>query len=368
MRGALRIGSIAGIAIFVHWTFLLLVAWVAGVYWVQGHGPLAALNGILFLICLFAIVVLHELSHALTARRFGVKTRDIVLLPIGGVSRMERIPEVPSQELLVALAGPAVNVALAAILFGILGFMPHLQTLSRVAASFHAFVAQLFYINVILAVFNLLPAFPMDGGRALRALLAMRMDYAEATRVAALVGQGMAILFGFLGLFTNPWLLVIAFFVWIGAAGESGITQVRSGLAGIPVSRAMISDFHRLRPEDTLETAVQAAISGFQHEFPVVDGGRLVGLLTNKDLLTGLSEHGASSAVELSMHRDVDVVDASTALDDAFQKLAESEVGTLPVTRGGEVVGLLTGGNLAEILSLQKARRAARQPPLTLGG
>jgi len=225
MSWSWRIGRIAGIDVYVHATFLLLLAWEALRHY-QAHGdPAEALAGLVFVLVLFGIVVLHELGHALAARSYGIRTRDITLLPIGGVARLERVPREPGQELVVALAGPAVNVVLAAgIYLGLAlgrGPSPYGESL-RVGGGF---LDRLFWVNVSLAVFNLLPAFPMDGGRVLRAVLALRLDYVRATRVAASVGQGLAFLFGILGLIYDPFLIFIALFVWLGAAEEASKVQ-----------------------------------------------------------------------------------------------------------------------------------------------
>ncbi len=225
MGWSFPIGSVGGTLIRVHVTFFLLLAWVAGSAWIAG-GAQAALDSVLFILLLFACVVLHELGHVLAARRYGVQTPDITLLPIGGVARLERIPEKPSQEFVIAIAGPAVNVVIAAILLVILGGIlpagsleldnPGVNLLARLAGA-----------NIFLVVFNLIPAFPMDGGRILRAALAHWLGYTQGTRIAATVGQVLAFGFGFLGLFGNPLLLFIALFVYLGATAEAHAAQMR---------------------------------------------------------------------------------------------------------------------------------------------
>ncbi|MBL8949338.1 MAG: site-2 protease family protein, partial [Myxococcaceae bacterium] len=192
MRWSWKLGEVAGIGIFVHATFLLVLVWVALSHLARGHGVSEAAGGMLLILAVFGTVILHELGHALTARRFGVRTRDITLLPIGGVARLERMPDKPAQELLVALAGPAVNVCIALLLFGVI-------TLLRAPIGFEGlhvvggpFLTKLMWINVFMAGFNLLPAFPMDGGRVLRAALAMRLTPERATELAARLGQAMA--------------------------------------------------------------------------------------------------------------------------------------------------------------------------------
>ncbi|MGZ9167216.1 MAG: site-2 protease family protein, partial [Anaerolineales bacterium] len=216
MRWQWKVGTFAGIDVFVHATFLLLIGWIGYSHWLQ-YGTLAKVaEGILFILVLFLCVVLHEYGHALTARRYGVKTRDITLYPIGGVARLERMPDKPIEELWVALMGPAVNVVIAAVLFVYLFLSQGLVPMTDLTVASGSFVARVMAVNISLVLFNLIPAFPMDGGRVLRALLAMRMDYVRATQIAANVGQGLAFLFGLFGLFNNPFLLFIAFFVWIG--------------------------------------------------------------------------------------------------------------------------------------------------------
>jgi Zn-dependent protease/CBS domain-containing protein len=355
MKASWRIGRIAGIDVYLHFTFLILLGWVALSHYFQRQNWQDALSGLAFTLSLFAIVVLHELGHALTARRFGIRTRDITLLPIGGVARLERIPEKPAQELLVALAGPAVNVVLAALLFGVLlagAGLPAAKEFELVGGDF---LAKLMWINVSLAVFNLLPAFPMDGGRVLRAVLAMRMDYVRATGIAASIGQAMAWVFGFIGLFTNPFLMFIALFVWIGAAQEASQAQMKAALAGLPVSRVMITDFRTLAPADTLARAVEHILAGCQQDFPVVEDKRVVGVLTRGDLLTGLSKQGQVTPVAEVMQRNVCAAEADEMVEGVLARLQEADCRVLPVTRNGELVGLLTTENLGEYMMIQTA-------------
>jgi Zn-dependent protease len=249
MKWSLRLAKIAGIDVYIHATFFLLIGWVALSYWMQEHSLAATLLGVGFILTMFACVVLHEFGHALTARRYGIKTRDITLLPIGGVARLERMPEDPIQELWVALAGPAVNLVIAALLFLGLFATASLEPLSKWSLTAGPFVQRILLLNVVLVLFNMLPAFPMDGGRVLRALLAIRIEYTRATHIAANIGQAMALLFGFLGFFTNPFLLFVALFVWIGAGQEASMTQLKSALGGIPIGRAMVTDYRTLSPE-----------------------------------------------------------------------------------------------------------------------
>jgi Zn-dependent protease/CBS domain-containing protein len=359
-----RIGRIAGVDVYVHPTFLLLLLWVALAHFFAHHDVAEAVFGLGFILALFGIVVLHELGHALMARRFGVRTRDITLLPIGGVARLERIPQEPWQELAIAIAGPAVNVVMAAGIFlGLvlaqgLSLSPP-QTVFRVGGGF---LQQLLWVNVSLVVFNMVPAFPMDGGRVLRALLAMRFDYVRATQIAATVGQGFALAFGLLGLFYNPLLILIAVFVWIAGAQEAGVVVMRSALGDIPVMRAMITDFQALAPADRLSSAVDHLLGGFQQDFPVVEDGRCVGVLTRNDLTAALARSGPETLVGEVMQRDFITADPREMLQTAFARLQEGHSRTLPVVRDGRLLGLLTAENLAEVLMIQQALREAHSP------
>jgi Zn-dependent protease/CBS domain-containing protein len=358
MRWSWKIGRISGINVFMHATFLLLIAFIIIVYWVQGHDVYSTLMGVLFVLAIFACIVLHELGHALTARSYGIRTRDIVLLPIGGVARLERMPDNPLEELRVALAGPAVNVVIAAALFGVLaaaGSMPTLGDFFNIALSGGHFLKRLMAVNVWLVGFNLLPAFPMDGGRVLRALLATRMEYTEATQAAAHVGQAMALLFGFFGLFYDPFLLFIALFVWMGAEAEAAMVQMRTSLGGIPVQRVMLTDFRTLSPDDTLEVAVEHILAGWQQDFPVVFGDHVLGVLTREDLLKALAQGGTALRVRDAMQRDFHVVDSHDMLQKAVASLRECGCRSLPVLHNGSLVGVLTMDNVGEFIMIQKA-------------
>lgn len=355
MKWSLRVGRFAGIDVFIHATFFLLIGWMALSYWLQTRTVAGTLEGLGFLLALFASVVLHEYGHALTARRYGIKTRDITLLPIGGVARLERMPDQPVQELWVALAGPAVNVLIALLLFGFLLATNALTSLSELSMTNGTFIERLMSVNLTLALFNLLPAFPMDGGRVLRALLAMRLDYLRATHVAASVGQGMAFLFGLVGLFINPFLIFIALFVWIGAQQEASMVQMKTALGGIPVKRAMVTEYHTLSPLDRLTHAVDVILSGSQQDFPVVENGSVVGVLTRNDLLSALAERGPDTPIDQVMQRDFQIVDANEMLDPAVARLRSCDCHTMPVTLRGQLVGLLTTENIGEFMMIQAA-------------
>jgi Zn-dependent protease/CBS domain-containing protein len=367
MKWQWKLGTFAGIDVYVHATFLLLIGWIGYSYWLQ-YGTIAkVVEGILFILALFLCVVLHEYGHALTARRYGIKTRDITLYPIGGVARLERLPDKPIEELWVALMGPAVNVVIAALLFVFLYLSGGLAQITDLTVASGSFLMRLMLVNISLVVFNLLPAFPMDGGRVLRALLAMRMDYVRATQVAATIGQGMAFLFGLAGLFGNTFLLFIALFVWIGASQEASMVQMRNSIGGIPVTNVMQTKFEILSPSDRLDRVVNLILAGSQQDFPVVENGQFVGMLTRDDFIRALSQHGQDTPVAEVMRRNVSSVDSHDMVETALMRLQESGAKTLPVMHNGRFVGLVTSENITEFLMIRSALNTASRVPQPSG-
>ncbi len=359
MKWQWKLGNFAGIDVYVHATFLLLIGWVGYSHWLENQLWSEVFSGILFILALFACVVLHEYGHALTARKYGIKTRDITLYPIGGVARLERMPEKPVEELWVALMGPAVNVVIAAALFTFLYLTNSLVPLSDLTVASGSFLERLMMINISLVLFNLIPAFPMDGGRVLRAFLAMRMDYVRATQIAATIGQGMALLFGLVGLFGNASLLFIAFFIWIGASQEAGMTQMKNAISGIPVGRAMLTDYKSLSPRDTLARMSQLILSGSQHDFPVIDNDRVIGVVTRDDFIKALTQHGEGIAISAIMKKDLPEVDSYEMVENALMRIQESGVPALPVTHAGQLVGIVTAENITEYLMIRSALKRA---------
>ena len=371
MGGSLRIGRIAGIDVYLHWTFGLLLVGAFGFFLVGGQPVERAVGGVLLILAVFGCVVLHELGHALAARRYGVPTRDITLYPIGGVARLQRIPERPSQELVVALAGPAVNVVLAALIAGGLATAGQpVRWTGGLGTPGASLWHDLLWVNVVLVAFNLLPAFPMDGGRVLRALLAFRLDYARATQIAAAVGQAMAIGFGILAILPpmNPFLLFVALFVYLGAQQEAHATLMRTVVRGVPVRQAMVTRYTALGPGSTLGEAVDHLLAGGEEDFPVLGvDGQMAGVLTRKRLFQALAERDRATRVYDVMEKAGPAVEAGSPLDAALEAMREAEAPMLPVVQGGRLVGVLTLANVGELLMLAGAveRRTGRRAPLT---
>lgn len=355
MKWSLKLFRFSGIEVSVHFTFLLLIAWFGYIYWVNTGSVAAVFSGIGFILSLFVCVVLHEFGHALTAKRYGIQTRSITLLPIGGVAQLDKMPDDPRQEIRVALAGPAVNIVIAIFLWLLLSLTQGPVSLEQLDITTDSFLTKLMIVNVFLAVFNLLPAFPMDGGRVLRAWLALHVDHALATKTAAVIGQSLALVMGVLGFLYNPILLFIALFVWIGAAAEAGAEQIKLVLSRIPISRAMLSDFQVLSTSDTLSHAVDLTLAGSQKDFPVLENGQLVGVVIQSDLLDGLRRYGENSEVEKIMQRDVPTVDINEHLERVTEQLENSQCRLIGITHNGQLVGILNLDNVMELFQFYRA-------------
>lgn len=348
-----------GVDVRVHALFVLLLLWQGGVGLARTGTVGGLLSALAFVLALFALIVAHELGHALAARRFGIRTVDITLLPIGGVARLERMPEKPAQELAVAIAGPAVNVVLAAALAVVhvaagLPFVPRSEPTPLLTG--------LFYANVGLALFNLLPAFPLDGGRVLRALLSLRGGRLRATRIAARMGQGLAMFLGLVGGFSSAMLVVLAIFIWVGAAAELDAVELRASLRGVPLESAMLKACDPLWSDDSLDAAARLTIAHGHRDFPVVDGaGRVVGVLTGRKLVEGLALLGPATPVGQAMDARIEFADVTEPLDDALAKLEASPSGVLVVLGNGGVQGLVTRETIEQLASLRSAAAFARE-------
>ena len=357
MLWSLTIGSIAGTKIRVHITFLLFLGWIFFASYAAG-GPQEAWSALVFMLLLFACVVAHEFGHIFTARAFGVSTPDVTLLPIGGVARLERIPEQPHEELLVAIAGPLVNVVIALGLVLLAGARLDAGDLVAVESTKVSLVDRLAAVNLFLAVFNMIPAFPMDGGRVLRALLASRLGFVRATEIAAFVGQGFAFALGFAGLLLwNPILIFIAIFVYLAAASEAHSVALRAMSQGVPVSTAMMTQYATLTPDAHVEEAVQTLLRTSQSEFPVLDGdGKPVGLLGRGDIIRALKQLGPDARVAEVMTTPVPTLGHRRRLDEAFRILQEKSAPAVAVVDAtGRLVGLVTSETVGEMLMVHEA-------------
>lgn len=355
MKWSWKIARLAGIDVYVHATFFFLVAWFGYHYWKTFGTFAAALDGMAYIIALFSCVVLHEFGHALTARRYGIITRHITLLPIGGVAAMEKLPEDPWQEIKVALAGPAVNVVIAALLWAWITISNVQVTQEELLTTGGPFLFRLMIVNILLVVFNLLPAFPMDGGRVLRAALAMRMPHQQATAKAAAIGKNFAILFGIVGIFYNPFLLLIAFFLWFGAGAENQAEQMKNTLAGTTASKAMLTDFHILAPDDDLSKAITLTLAGSQKDFPVGSMQHFDGVLTQTEMIRALQEHGERIKVSDIHLQRIKTVPEHTPIQQLLEELQTDNTHMLAVRNEQAIVGIVNLENVIELIKIQTA-------------
>jgi stage IV sporulation protein FB len=373
MRWSYTIARIGGTEVKVHLTFLLLLGWVAYYVW-STAGPAAAVGYTVFFVAFFLCIVLHEFGHITMARRFGVRTPDVILLPIGGVARLERIPDAPRQELLVALAGPAVTVAIIVLLLAIA--LATGETASGIVETADAWLrglagrgdfpddvpllVHLLIVNAVVLAFNLIPAFPLDGGRVLRALLARRLGLARGTRIAGAIGQMFALVLGVLGfIWPQPIWLLVAFFIFLGAGSEVSAVATRLAGQGLTVSQMMVTDFRTIAVHASLQQAVDLLLAGEQREFPVIDNlGRTEGILTRDNLIRGLTRLGPGGTVGEAMTSAAPTVPPTLGFQDALDRLRASGLPALPVVdAGGSLVGLLTRDNIADLLLIRGARR-----------
>lgn len=369
-RFTLRIATVSGIPIYLHWSFWLLIAWVVLSGLFSEH---ASIDFILWRLLLMGglviSVILHELGHAFAAKAFGIPTRDITMYPFGGVASVARIPDKPLQELIVALAGPLVNILLIGVLniaTWLLGqpvewsadtFMYH----GRGMPPLHVWLLSLSFMNGILALFNLLPAFPMDGGRVLRALLATKLPYVKATQIAAIVGQAFAVLFILVGIYGNPFLILIGFFVFVAAAQERQHAEERTAMKGLTVADALLREIPVLTVNQTLGDAIRLLLDSQARSFLIVDPwGAPVGSLSREQIIAALHQgHSRETSLTQVMDTDLLIVPPTMPLHEAFQYLNERHKPFLVVMEMGRLMGIIDAENIAEYLLIQQAERRA---------
>lgn len=361
MNASLQLGRIAGIKVQIHWTFWLLFLFIGFLVFTD-EGTLEDLFwNFIFIAFLFVCVVLHEFGHALAARRYGVETRNITLLPIGGVANLKEMPDNPKEEFVIAIAGPLVNVVIALLLYFIVpveNFLvddPELMEEQLRGIRAGNFLFYLFAVNVALVVFNMIPAFPMDGGRVFRAVLSTRMSRVEATKAATALGKLLALVFFLFGLFSNIIMAVIAVFIYFGAHSENIMIQQLSLLEGHDIRDAMITDFTALHPGDPLQSAIDRILASTEQNFIVREGDDIVGILFMSDLAPALREKGEETLVAEVMERDIVTLKASDPLPTAYRQLKRGNKNFFPVTENGKIVGVLDMNNINEFLTFRAA-------------
>jgi len=359
MKYALELGRPFGIRLSVHWTFLLIIAWVIFIDLQQGLNLGQIAYSVLFVLSIFLCVVLHELSHSLMARRFGISTRSITLLPIGGVADLEKMPDDPRQELAVSLAGPMMNIAIAFVLWIFLMISGGLDMdPSRFQEITHSnFLMILMFANIMLAFFNLIPAFPMDGGRVFRSLLALKMSRDNATYVAMNIGKVFAFFIALWGIYANPFLIFIALFIYIGAQREYEMVKYSSVLSGYTVNDVLMHEYTPLHPNDPIKRAVEILLDGPEQRFIVTEEGRVRGILTRNDIIQGLTQYHQETEVHKIMNSQVTTFHSGTPLEHAYEQMRNKQITMAPVLEDEKLTGLIDLDNINEFLMVRRAMR-----------
>lgn len=359
MKGSFKLGKVAGIGIFIHWTFTLLILFIIFINYKSGQNATQIIWSVVFILCIFITVLLHELGHALAAKNYNIKTKDITLLPIGGLARLERIPEKPLEELIVAFAGPLVNITLAFIT-GIFITIPDTseQLMAELSNGVNAnnFFLNFFLVNFWLAVFNLIPAFPMDGGRILRALLSFKLQRHVATRISARIGQLLAMGFIILGFFTSPFLIFIGIFVIIGAQVEADYTESKFLLKGFKVHDVIMKQYPTMDANDTVKTAVELVLDSQNKNFLITENGIPVGTLNRDQIIMVLSKKGDDEFIYNVMDRNLVYLDGDSLLENVFELIQLNKSRLMLVMENNELAGTLDVENLMEFLLIKEVK------------
>ena len=357
MKGSFKLGSIAGIGIFIHWSFTLLIAYIVYSNYRAGHNAEQIIWAVIFILSIFVTVFLHELGHALAAKKYNIKTKDITILPIGGLARLERIPEKPKEELIVAIAGPAVNIALA-LITGLFITLPEIKELTiQLSGGVNQsnFFLNFFIVNIWLAIFNLIPAFPMDGGRVLRAILSMKVERHVATKIAARIGQLLAVGFIFLGFYNNPFLIFIGLFIILGAQGEVEMTKAGFMLRGIFVKDIVMKHYETIDENDIVENAVKQLLNGQCKNFLVTSQNNPVGSLSRDEIIEALSNNGNRATIHAVMNKSPLRLSVQEPIEAAYQKMLGNKNGLAIVYDNQQFVGVLDLENILEFIMIKNA-------------
>ncbi|TDD76983.1 site-2 protease family protein [Flavobacterium caseinilyticum] len=359
MKGSFKLAKIAGIGIFIHWTFSLLILFIIFINYKAQHNINQIIWSVVFILAVFVTIILHELGHALAAKNFNIATKDITLLPIGGIARLEKIPEEPFEELIVASAGPLVNITLAFIT-GIFITFPQTteQMMNELSKGVNAdnFFLNFFLINFWLAFFNLIPAFPMDGGRILRALLSFKLQRHVATRISARIGQFLAMLFIIFGFFISPFLIFIGVFVIIGAQVEADYTESKFMLKGFKIKDVVMKNYQTIDLNETIKTAVGLLLDSQNKNFLILENGIPVGTLNRDQIIKGLSTAGEKELIHHVMDRNLTYLDSDSLLENVFELLELNKSRLMLVMENNELAGTLDIENLMEFILIHEVK------------
>jgi len=355
VKGSIKLFDVAGISVKIHLTFFLLPL----IFLVWG-----GFKSMVLVLIIFLCVTLHELTHSLVAMRFGIRVKDITLLPIGGVASMTRMPENPKQEFLISIAGPAFNVVFAVFLMVVFHYSPwmpaYILRQPEFGDSWLHMLAWVPRINIILAVFNLLPAFPMDGGRMLRAVLATRIDYTRATRIAVNIGHIFALIFAFIGfMYNHIFLILIAVFIYMTASAEESHVKVKTTLKDLRVRDVLNLQYTSLEKDTPLSRVFELIFHTHQEDFPIIEGGRMEGFVSRQDIINAMHSTGPDTKVGDIMRQDMPSASENDLLVNVQRVMEESGTRALPVKRRDNVIGIVTLEDIGRVYSIMAHRRGA---------
>lgn len=359
MKGSFKLGNIAGIDVFLHWTFSLLIIYIVFINYKAGQNTIQIAWSVLFILCVFATVLLHELGHAVTAKKFNIKTYNIILLPIGGIASLEKLPEKPSEELMVALAGPMVNIVLALLLSIFIQYPNNsVEMIAQLSGGINSnnFLLTFFLANMVLALFNLIPAFPMDGGRMLRAVLSYQLKRNVATKIAARIGQIVAIGFIVLGFSYNPFLIFIGIFVIMAAQIETNYTETKYLLKGYKVRDVLMKQYPTIDCNETLDTAVKMMLDSQNKYFLVTKNGILLGTLNRDQIIEGLSKKEEETSLSSIIDKNLTYLEANTLLEDVFELIYKNKSTLMLVIEDNRFIGTLDMENLLEFILVNEVK------------
>jgi Zn-dependent protease/predicted transcriptional regulator len=355
-KSSIKLGKVFGIPIAIHWTFFILVIWIVGMNLYKGQPLDVAIWSGIFILSIFTCVFLHELGHALAAKRFGIITKSIVLLPIGGVASLEKIPEEPKKEIFVALAGPFVNMIISTLLFTYLFYRGELipEKLLSATINYDNFLIYLMIANIFLGIFNLTPAFPMDGGRVLRAIFAFKMDRVSATELASKVTSVFAVIFVLIGIFNNPMLVFIALFIYIGARGEYETVKSKNILSGFKTSEVLMKNFTVLNANEPISVAIDALLNGQDTRFLVEEDHQIKYVLTKTDIIKALSQQGKEVLIRQYSSPIIFFANPNLSVEELMETMIKHQFSIVPVEQNGKIIGVVDLENIKEFISIQQ--------------
>ncbi|MEX0813635.1 MAG: site-2 protease family protein [Chitinophagales bacterium] len=357
MKGSLKLGRIAGINVFVHWTFSLLLLFIIFTNIREGYNAIQVLWSLFFILSIFVTVVLHELGHALTAKKFNINTKDITLLPIGGLARLESIPEKPREEWLVAIAGPLVNLAIAFAVYFFVHIPEPDQMEAFVADGINGqnFLFLFFMVNIWLSIFNLLPVFPMDGGRIFRATLSHFINRVKATKIATRLGQLLALGFVIGGFYVNPFLIFIGLFIMFGAQAELNMVSTRYLLKDSSIGKITMQQYETLKTDDTISVAVQKLLNGTAKSFLVLENEKPIATLNRDAMIKALSESGKDTPIQDIMDTELLSFDANTPIEKVYKSMTEKGQELALIKDSENYIGVVDSENISEYIMVKNA-------------